>query len=362
MSSSSYEPPPRSRAILAGPLPFSEPTALAPMEGVTHPTLRSLLADKGGIGLLCTEFVRISRAPLALVNLERAVVKVPGVPLSVQVMGRDADKMADAAEHVGAHGADVVDINLGCPMPRAVKGGVGAAMLTDLALLYEVLTQMRDKTSGLMSAKIRAGFDDTTGALRIGRTVEAAGVDFITVHPRSRRDLYTGVADWRIIRSLRDELSIPVIGNGDVWYAADVQRMRDETGCDAVMIGRPALRNPWIFAQAAALRAGRAPQRPDGDALAEWFHLLRATYQPVFGHLRYGIVGKMKEHVRYLGRVVDDERSFRTAALRAPDVDTIMSLVDERIRGLPAERLDLQVDGHLGFERSGSAEESEHAA
>ena len=237
---------------------------IAPMEGVGHPEFRLLMAERGGLGIVCTEFVRISRAPLAPKSLRKAVIKCPGVPLSVQVMGNEVEKMAEAAEVMAHSRADVVDINLGCPAPRVVRHGVGAAMLKDPELLHRVLSAMRARGPGLLSAKIRAGFDDRTRVLEIAEAVQAAGADFLVVHPRRRADFYEGVADWRIIELLSRSLRIPVVGNGDCWYAADARRMRQETGCVAVMIGRPALRNPWIFEQIADLEAGRAPRRRSG--------------------------------------------------------------------------------------------------
>ena len=191
------------------PFGWAHPTMLAPMEGVSHPEFRRIFAERGGIGVVCTEFVRISRAPLHLESLAKHVVKAPGTPLSVQVMGNDAAKMADAAASVAHAGADVVDINLGCPAPRAVRKGVGAAMLKDPELLFSVLSSMRQRVDCLLSAKIRAGFEDAEHVVHIGRTVEKAGADFLVVHPRRRADFYEGVADWRIIRTLKDALGIP---------------------------------------------------------------------------------------------------------------------------------------------------------
>src|SRR5690606_26877970 len=133
---------------------------------------------------------------------------------------------------------------------------------------------MRARTPGCLSAKIRAGFDDSAGAVAIARVIEDAGADFIVVHPRRRADFYQGVADWRIIGAIKERLRIPVIGNGDVWYAADALRMRAETGCDGVMIGRGALRNPWIFEQIDALSGGRPPPRPSGDDVLGHFDAL----------------------------------------------------------------------------------------
>ena len=125
--------------------------------------------------------------------------------------------MSEAAAVVSAHGADVVDINLGCPSPNAVRGGVGSAMLKDEKLLTEVVSAMRKSVPGVLSAKMRAGFDTGDHAVSIARTLAACGVDYVVVHPRRRCDLYLGTADWRVIRGIREALSIPVVGNGDCW-------------------------------------------------------------------------------------------------------------------------------------------------
>jgi tRNA-dihydrouridine synthase B len=333
--------------------PFDPPTMLAPMEGVTHATLRAILAEHGGLGVVSTEFVRIGRGPMSAKHLASTVIKPPGTPLSVQVMGNEAEKMAEAAGVVAAAGADVVDINLGCPAPRVVRKGVGSAMLKDLDLLTDVVGKMRRAVPGLLSAKIRAGFDDASGVLAIGRALEATGIDFLVVHPRRRVDFYQGVADWRIIRALAAELRIPVVGNGDCWYAVDAPRMMSETGCAAVMIGRPALRNPWIFEQIADLRAGRTPRRPSGRELYTWLLGVVERFRVAFPGRRDGSIGKIKELVSYLGRAVPDDRAFQRAALRDHSIDAILARAEATWTPLGPEAIDLGADGALGLERSG---------
>lgn len=343
-------------------LDLLHPTFLAPMEGVTHPTFRQMLADRGGIGMLCTEFVRIAGQQVSEKHMGRQVVKVDGVPLSVQVMGTHVELMADAAEMIARAGADVVDINLGCPAPRVVKKGAGSAMLKNPQLLFDVLCAMRERVPGLLSAKIRAGFDDASNVIHIAQTVQRAGADFIAVHPRRRADFYEGVADWRIIATLVRELDIPVVGNGDVWYAADALRMREETGCAAVMIGRPACRNPWIFRQIAALEAGHTPEHPSGADLVEWLEAIVARFCVDFPGRSRGPLGKIKEMVTYLGRAVDDEGAWRRDALRLQSIEAIVELAHERVAPLGPERIDLDAFGTLSLERSGSAriEDAQH--
>ncbi|MCA9639096.1 MAG: tRNA-dihydrouridine synthase family protein, partial [Myxococcales bacterium] len=259
---------------------------LAPMEGVGHPAFRHAIVAEGGLDLVCTEFVRVTSSPMNPEVIRRAIQPSPGVALSVQVMGNDADRMAEAARYVSEAGAAVIDVNLGCPMPRIVKKGVGAAMLKQPQVLFEVLSQMREATPGLLSAKIRAGFDDAEHVLQIAETVQRAGVDFISVHPRRRADFYSGVADWRIVGLLARHLSVPVIGNGDLWYAESALRLQAETGCAAVMIGRPAIRNPWIFRQLAELRAGQAAFDPTPLDVLEYLQRTSQRYVPVFRHVR----------------------------------------------------------------------------
>jgi tRNA-dihydrouridine synthase B len=330
----------------------AEATFLAPMEGVTHPILRQLMAERGGIGVVCTEFVRVTSGPLSDRTLRRHIVRPSRGLLSVQVMGNHIEHMADAAAIVGDMGADIVDINLGCPAPRAVRKGVGSAMLKDPALLGRVLSAMRRRTSLPLSAKIRAGFDDASHVLTIARAVEDSGADFITVHPRRRVDFYSGVADWRIIALLARELRIPVIGNGDIWYAADAARIRRETGCRGVMLGRPALRNPWIFSQIEAIERGQAPPRPTGLDVAVHLSTLAARLGERLTDA--GVLGMLKEQLRYLGRAVPDGGHFTREACRKTSTRDALAYVLDALGPVAAAGLDLDASGGT-LEQSGSA-------
>ena len=347
--------PERKAPLTLSSLPWAHPTMLAPLEGVSHPLFRQMIAEKGGVGIVCTEFVRIGTNPVNARSMAQHVVKALDVPLSVQVMGTHVETMADAAGMVADAGADVVDINLGCPSPRVVRKGAGAAMLKDPALLYDVLCGMRERVPGILSAKIRAGFDEADSVVRNALTVQAAGADFLIVHPRRRVDFYQGVADWRIVKTLKERLDIPVIGNGDVWYAADVARMREETGCDGVMMGRPALRNPWIFQQSAALAAGETPISPTGKDVVGWLNDLHRRYSEEFAFYPKGPIGKMKEILTYIGRAVRDEQHFRTTVLRINDLDEIMEYIERYLSGLSDTHLDLQAVPREPLERSGEA-------
>lgn len=347
--------PERERPISLAALPWEHPTMLAPMEGITHPPLRAMVAAHGGLGIVCTEFVRVTSHTVSQKVLRRQVVRAPGVPLCVQVMGNDVQRMAEAAELMVEAGADVVDINLGCPAPRVVRKGVGSAMLKQPALLYDVLCAMRERVPGLLSAKIRAGFDDAEHVVTIARTVQAAGADYLVVHPRRRADFYDGVADWRIITTLRRALDIPVVGNGDVWYASDALRMERETGCAGVMIGRPALRNPWIFRQLDELRRGVPPFEPTGEDLWAWFEQMALMLDEHFGYDDAPAIGRVKEMVTWVGRAVRDDGVWRRTALRTPSLPELMRFAEAGLRPLSSAQLDLSAESTDPLERSGAA-------
>lgn len=310
------------------------------MEGVTSAAVREVLASYGPIGLVCTEFVRISGGRISAAYLRKQVERLPTVPLSVQVMGNDPELMAEAGAVVARAGADVVDLNLGCPTACAARKGVGAALLKQPALLARLLSTMRKGVPGLLSAKLRAGFDTTDDAVSNARLVQDNGLDYLAVHPRRRVDHYQGTADWRIVARIKRELSIPVIGNGDIWYAAFALRMFEETGCDAVMLGRPALRNPWIFRQIAELLAGRETYRPTGVDLAR--HFLRLA--EVLGAREPNAcnpLGPLKEQLGYLCRSVRDGAALQRRLQRITSLESFLEGAEEAFSALDSDQLDL---------------------
>ena len=339
MNYTEHFPAERTAEIKLKDFPFLPRTLVAPMEGVTNFPIRNILAAKGGVGLLCTEFVRIQGHTVSQKKIAKHVLKTEGTPLSVQVMGNDADMMADSAAKISACGADVVDVNLGCPTAKALKGNVGAAMLRDPDLLYRVLSEMRAAVPGILSAKIRAGFDESDHILKIASAVRASGADFIAVHPRRRKDQYKGHSDWRIITLLKEFLDIPVIGNGDVVYADDAVRMFNETGCDAVMIGRGAMRNPWIFRQLEELQKGEEIFRPSGEDLAGYMKEVLAGYTEFLRP--HQLLPRMKELSKFVSPALEDPKGFLQGALRSQDMAGLIDSVDKFIEPLKAEGLDL---------------------
>lgn len=240
------------------------PLVLAPMAGITDGDFRRLVRRVGGCGLVTMEFVSsegLTRDnPRAWQMLQFSPEERP---ISVQIYGADPARMAAAAAAVQDTGADVCDINMGCPANRVLKGCAGAALAADLDLATRVIRAVRAVLRIPLTVKLRLGLrDDRHTYLELGHICEAEGVNALTLHPRTARQQYSGRADWSHIARLAAAVGIPVVGNGDVATPEDVQRMMDATDCAAVMIGRASLANPWIFRQADELLAGRLPAEP----------------------------------------------------------------------------------------------------
>lgn len=236
-----------------GPAAFT----MAPMAGVTDGAFRQRLR-RNGCRRLFTEMV--SAAALARGNRRTQsylAVPDPGPDLGIQLFGSSPEELAEAALQAQQAGFGHVDLNMGCPVRKVVRGGAGAALLRDLGRAGQCLSSLRRAVRGTLSVKIRAGWDrGSLNFLEVGRLAADCGVDWITLHPRTRADGYAGLAEWEWVGALAREVRVPVIGNGDVGDAGEaVHRMRRH-GCAGVMIGRAALAEPWIFRDAEALRAG----------------------------------------------------------------------------------------------------------
>ncbi|WDE97454.1 tRNA-dihydrouridine synthase family protein [Lentisphaera profundi] len=294
------------------------------MEGVTNPLMRNQIAQHGGLDLLCTEFIRISSNTPSLRVLKKQVVKTDDIPLSVQIMGNDASLMASSAKLMVDCGADIVDVNMGCPTKRAVKGGVGSAMLKDTSLCYQVLSAMREQVSCALSAKIRAGFDNKEDVFEILKAIVDSGADFLAVHPRRRIDHYKGQSDWRIIAALKEKSPIPVIGNGDVLTAADAIRMFKETNCDGVMIGRGALANPWIFLQTSQIMAGQEAFIPQWQDIYNFYKGMCDAFTD-FCDSESGTLNKTKEMLMYFSLNLPEPAPFRQAIGRSQSLKEMMN-------------------------------------
>lgn len=232
-----------------GDIEMKNNVVLAPMAGVCNPAFR-LIAKEFGTGLVCAEMV----SDKAILHgnkrtMEMLYVDEREKPLSLQIFGGDRESLVEAAKVVDkATNADIIDINMGCPVPKVTKCDAGARWLLDPNKIYEMVSSVVDAVDKPVTVKMRIGWDDEhVYAVENAQAVEKAGGKAVSVHGRTREQLYTGKANWDIIRDVKDAVSIPVIGNGDVFSPEDARRLLDHTGCDGVMIGRGALGNPWML-------------------------------------------------------------------------------------------------------------------
>ncbi len=229
------------------------PVVLAPMAGVTDKPFRDI-ARKFGVELTFSEMVS-SEALIRNNRKTRILFSTASeeYPLAVQIFGSKPDVMGAAAKMVENEGAAIVDINAGCPVKKIVRQGSGAALLKDLEKLANIIEKVKQAVKVPVTLKIRSGWDKKSiNVIEISKLAENCGIDALIVHPRTATQLFSGEADWEIIRKVKETMSIPVIGNGDVKSPKDVNHMFTTTGCDGVMIGRASIGNPWIFAQTKA--------------------------------------------------------------------------------------------------------------
>ena len=233
-----------------GTVELENQVMLAPMAGVTDLPFR-LLCKEQGAGLLCMEMVSAKAIMYNNKNTEALMEIHPEeMPVSLQLFGSDPDIISEMAKRIEERPFAILDINMGCPMPKIVNNGEGSALMKNPALVGEIVRKTVKAIQKPVTVKIRKGFDDEhTNAVEIARIAEDAGAAAITVHGRTREQYYTGSADWDIIARVKEAVSIPVIGNGDVRDVQSARKMLDETGCDGIMIGRAAQGNPWIFRQ-----------------------------------------------------------------------------------------------------------------
>lgn len=249
--------------VRIGPVTLDHPTILAPMAGVTDRDFRLIVRRIGGVGLVTMEFISSKMLMLGDKRIARLLTyEEEERPLSIQIYGSDAATMADAARVVEERGADVVDINMGCPANKVLKGCAGAALMGDLRLAEAIVREVTRAVSIPVTVKFRLGIDEKRrNYLELGRICEQHGVAAVAMHARTASQRFTGEATWPDIARLVQTLSIPVFGNGDVRTPGDAAAMLEQTGCAAVMVGRGATRNPWLFRQIAArLSSGRLEQ------------------------------------------------------------------------------------------------------
>ncbi|HXX71965.1 MAG TPA: tRNA dihydrouridine synthase DusB [Candidatus Acidoferrum sp.] len=301
-------------------------TLLAPMAGLTDTVFRRVIRSLGACGLIMTEFTsaegltRKSARTLRYLYFDE-----DEHPIAGQIFGSDPRIMASAAALIEDLGFDQADINLGCPVKKVVKCG-GSGLLRDLPHLQKLLRAVRAAVRIPLTIKIRSGWDENSVvAVDVARMAEQIGIDAIAVHPRTRMQGYAGFANWKIICDVKQAVRIPVIGNGDVRKPEDAVRMIEETGCDAVMIGRAASSNPWIFRQIADyLSTGRYQEPTESDRyhlLLDYFVSLRNADMP-------DAIGKMKQFATLFTHGVSNGSELRQQVHHAHTVSEILDSVD----------------------------------
>ena len=251
-----------------GEIKLAAPLALAPMAGITDLPFR-LICRRLGCGMTVSEMV--SAKGLLYKNVkttEMLRIDDGERPTAIQLFGSVPEELAEAARMVEAGGADMIDFNMGCPVPKIVNNGEGSALMKQPQLAHDILAAMVKAVKIPVTVKFRAGWDDSSrNAVEIARAVEAAGVSAVAVHGRTRQQFYEGKADWGIIAEVKQAVKVPVFGNGDIFTVEDGLRMLAETGVDGLMIGRGADGNPWIFRELAAVLRGE--ERPAAPSLQE---------------------------------------------------------------------------------------------
>ncbi len=321
--------------ILIGKVPVKRTAALAPMAGVADRAYR-LMCREYGAAYTVSEMVSAKGICYSdRKTAELCTVTDSERPMAVQLFGSEPEFMAKAVDIVLRYSPDVIDINMGCPVPKVVNTGAGSALMKDVGLAARI-TEAAVKAAGdvPVTVKIRSGWSgDSINAPEMAKALESAGAAAIAVHGRTREQFYSGTADWSIIKAVKKSVSIPVIGNGDITSAEDVKRMKEETGCDSVMVARAAKGNPWIFREIKAGLAGEEiPPRPT----LEEIKAMMKRHIELMVKLKGEYIGvrEMRKHIAWYTEGIKNSARLRRLVCAATHTEELLQLVE----GLGEER------------------------
>ena len=318
-----------------GNVRLENPYILAPMAGVTDLPFR-LLCKEMGAGLICMEMVSAKAISFHNKNTEKLMeIEEKERPVSMQLFGSDPDLIAEMAAQIEERPFDILDLNMGCPVPKVVNNGEGSALMKNPKLAAEIVRKTAKAIQKPLTVKIRKGFDEAhSNAVEMAKYLEDAGAAAIAVHGRTREQYYAGKADWEIIRQVKEAVSVPVIGNGDVTDPISAHKMMEETGCDGVMIGRASRGNPWIFRQLVEYdKTGNIPERPDVAELKAM--ILRHARLQLQYKGEYTGIREMRKHVAWYTAGYPHSAAIRR---RVNEIETIEQL-EEMLESIP-EKLD----------------------
>jgi len=304
---------------------------LGPMAGVTDLPFRVLCKEQGA-GLLCMEMVSAKAILYNNKNTESLLEIHPDEqPVSLQFFGSDPKIMSEMAKRVEERPFDIMDINMGCPVPKVVRNGEGSALMKNPKLVYEIVSAMVKAIDKPVTVKIRKGFDDSCiNAVEIAKIVEEAGAAAVAVHGRTREQYYSGQADWDIIRQVKEAVSIPVIGNGDVTSPQKAEELVKQTGCDGIMIARGAQGNPWIFSEMITYEeTGTLPERPGKEEVRDMMlrHArLQLKYKGEFIGIR-----EMRKHVAWYTKGLSGSAKLREEINKVESYQELEELLFQRL-------------------------------
>lgn len=319
------------KKLKIGNVALSNPYILAPMAGVTDLPFR-LLCKEQGAGLLCMEMVSAKAIQYNNKNTKALLEIHPEEePVSLQLFGSDPEVISEVAKQIEELPFAILDINMGCPVPKIVRNGEGSALMNQPKLVHEIVSKTVKAIQKPVTVKIRKGFnDESINAVEIAKIIEDAGGAAVAVHGRTREQYYSGKADWDIIRQVKEAVSIPVIGNGDVTSGESALAMMRETGCDGVMIGRGAQGNPWIFSELREYeKTGQMPARPSNEELKEMM-LRHARLQMQYKGDFLGI-REMRKHVAWYTTGLPNSAKLRGEINAVESYEELQELLNEKL-------------------------------